>query len=186
MLRFDKWIYAYRYVSVASTARLGVLLTRCDPSHPRHLADSERMQTERLAVVCVGAELLPEADEPETQRLPRIHDVDLPTERYAKQRSGRRAVVQLPAVVVVRNRCVDFVIDNISSSGARLAGPLTLELGQHIEMSFVLDTTTVVLAAEIVRVHTTDLVTDQIAVRFVEPSAETVTQIDIFVAALLG
>lgn len=145
------------------------------------------METERLAVVTGPAELgLPEAEEAETQRLPRVAEADLPTERYAKQRSGRRAVVRLPAVVIVRNRRVDFTIDNISSSGARLAGPLTLELGQRIEVSFVVDARAVVLAAEIVRVHTPDLVSDQIAVRFIDPPASTVARIDMFVAAVLG
>ena len=77
------------------------------------------------------------------------------------------------------------VIDNLSSTGASLAGALALELGQRIEMSFVLDATPIEVTAEIVRVHTPDLFTDQIAVRFIDPPEPTVVRLEAFVAALL-
>ncbi len=144
-------------------------------------------KTERLDVVSIPADVEPrEPEDAATQPLLRIPDLDTPTERYEKKRSGRRVVVQVPAVVVAGARRVTFQIDNLSSSGARLAGALALELGQRIEMSFVLEGVTIGLAAEIVRVHTPDLLTDQIAVRFLDPPAATVSRIEAFVAARLG
>jgi hypothetical protein len=142
-------------------------------------------RTDRLDVVKPAEAEVPEAEEAKTQPLARVPEVDAATERYAKKRSGRRAVVQLAAEVVARNRRVPFVIDNLSSSGARLAGALALGLGQRIEMSFRLEGTAIALSAEIVRVDTPDLMTDQIAVRFVDPPAASVARIEAFVAALL-
>jgi len=143
-------------------------------------------RTDRLDVVKpLGDPEVSDAEEAQTQPLARVSEVDAATERYAKKRSSRRAVVHVPAVVIVRNRRVAFVIDNLSSTGARLAGALALELGQRIEMSFVLDATPIEVSAEIVRVHTPDLLTDQIAVRFIDPPEPTVVRIEAFVAALL-
>lgn len=143
-------------------------------------------KTERLDVVTVPADVDPrEPEDVATQPLLRIPDLDTPTERYDKKRSGRRVVVQLPATVIAGSRRVTFVIDNLSSSGARLAGALALELGHRIEITFVIDETTIELVAEIVRVHTPDLLTDQIAVRFVDPPAATVARIEAFVASRL-
>lgn len=65
---------------------------------------------------------------------------------------------------------VPFVIDNLSLGGARLIGELALQKGQKIEITLELDTGTVNVVGEVVRVDTPDLMTDQIAVRFLEPS----------------
>ncbi|HSN26593.1 MAG TPA: PilZ domain-containing protein [Kofleriaceae bacterium] len=181
--RLPDWLHRTR------TRRLPQGYVHGETFEPIHEDLDPRMttRTERLDVVSIPAEAEPrDAEEVATQPLLRIPDLDTPTERYEKKRSGRRAVVQLPAVVVAGSRRVTFVIDNLSSSGARLAGALALELGQRIAMSFVVDGVTLELAAEIVRVHTPDLLTDQIAVRFVDPPAPTVSRIEAFVAARLG
>ena len=65
---------------------------------------------------------------------------------------------------------VPFVIDNLSLGGARLIGELALQKGQKIDITLELDTGDVSVVGEVVRVDTPDLMTDQIAVRFLEPS----------------
>ena len=67
---------------------------------------------------------------------------------------------------------VPFVIDNLSLGGARLVGELALQKGQKIDITLELDTGTVNVVGEVVRVDTPDLMTDQIAVRFLDPTDE--------------
>ena len=140
-------------------------------------------KTDRLEVVGPTADAA--SDDAATQPLLRVPDLEAPTERYDKKRRGQRVMVHLPATVTASSGRATFVIDNLSSSGARLTGPLALKLGQRIAISFVLEATTFDVTAEIVRVHTPDLVTDQIAVQFIEPPAATVLRIEAFVAAML-
>lgn len=139
------------------------------------------MATERIALVPPE----PEVEDAATQRLLRLPELDVPTMRYdANRRSSTRAVVQLPAAVEAGRRRVAFTIESLSASGARLSGSLPLILGERLVISFALDATPVVVIAEVVRIHTDDLLTDQIAVRFVEPSAIAVARIEAFVTAL--
>lgn len=142
-------------------------------------------KTERLSVVATPP--APEVEEPATQRFVRLPELDVPTTRYeGNRRSTRRAAVELPAVVEAGRRRVAFIIDNLSVTGAKLQGSLTLVMGDRIVISFELGQTPIVVRAEVVRVHTEDLLTDQIAVRFVAPSEEPVSCIDAFITALLG
>lgn len=61
-----------------------------------------------------------------------------------------------------------FTIQNISTSGAKLEGPLALTLRERVTLVFQLGDESVQLQAEVVRVETADLMSDEIAVRFVE------------------
>jgi hypothetical protein len=91
----------------------------------------------------------------------------------SEQRSAPRVGISTRATVSEGRRSAAFTIDSLSISGARLVGPLVLKLGQRIEIVLQLDTGPIQVDAEVVRVDTPDLMTDQIAVRFVDPSPET-------------
>jgi len=139
------------------------------------------MATERIALVLPE----PDVEDAATQRLLRLPDLDVPTVRYdPNRRSSSRAEVQLPASVEAGRRRVAFMIENLSVGGARLSGSLPLTLGEHIVISFVLDGVPLVVTAEVVRIHTEDLLTDQVAVEFVEPSPVAVSSIESFITAL--
>lgn len=69
-------------------------------------------------------------------------------------------------------RSARFRILNVSVTGAKLEGPLTLALHEGITIKFTFEGATCEVAAEVVRVDTPDLMTDEIAARFLEPSAE--------------
>lgn len=87
-------------------------------------------------------------------------------------RANPRIDTNTRATVTKGNRQVPFVIDNLSLGGARLVGELALQKGQKIEITLELDSGTVNVTGEVVRVDTPDLMTDQIAVRFLDPTAE--------------
>lgn len=76
------------------------------------------------------------------------------------------------ATVTKGTKQVPFTIDNLSLGGARLIGELALLKGQKIEITLELDSGSVTVLGEVVRVDTPDLMTDQIAVRFVDPTPE--------------
>ena len=125
--------------------------------------------------------------DPATERFVRRLDVDAPTDRYdADWRSLPGATTHVVAVVKVGTRQLRVVIDRLSTDRARMTGSLTLALGQRIEIGLTLDAAALAVTGEVVRVHTKDLLTDQITVRFVEPSDCVVSGIDRFVAARLG
>jgi hypothetical protein len=86
-----------------------------------------------------------------------------------------RVLTNTRAYVVSGSRHTKFTIDNLSVGGARLIGTLALRLGQRIHLVLDLDIGLVELDAEVVRVDTPDLIEDQIAVRFVDASAEVKT-----------
>lgn len=67
-------------------------------------------------------------------------------------------------------RSEPFTIENISVSGAKLEGPLSLKKGERITILFEAAGHSVRLAAEVMRVETPDLMTDQIAARFIDPT----------------
>jgi hypothetical protein len=85
-------------------------------------------------------------------------------------RADPRIETNTRATVSKGTRKVPFVIDNLSLGGARLIGELALQKGQKIDITLELDTGMVDVIGEVVRVDTPDLMTDQIAVRFIEPS----------------
>jgi hypothetical protein len=105
-----------------------------------------------------------------TQRLPT-------TQPPPNTRADPRADTDVRATVVRGHKKVRFKIDNLSAGGARLIGPLALQKGQHIAITLELDAGTFTLAAEVVRVETPDLLTDQIAVRFIDATREAKTAI---------
>ncbi len=107
------------------------------------------------------------APEFELPRAPRV-----PTSIVATVTAGKRAGVR-------------FTIENISTTGAKLEGELTLAMGERISILFTADGQSVQLAAEVVRVETHDLMSDQIAARFIDPSPEDKEAIQRLVSKLL-
>lgn len=87
-------------------------------------------------------------------------------------RANPRVDTNTRATVTKGKNKVPFVIDNLSLGGARLVGELALQKGQKIDITLELDTGQVNVVGEVVRVDTPDLMTDQIAVRFLEPTEE--------------
>lgn len=102
-----------------------------------------------------------------------------------EQRQAPRVETALSAVVTVGKRRVLFRIDDLSTSGARLSGALTLVLHERIGLSIVLEGAPIEVEAEVVRVHTADLVTDQAAVRFIDLPAHCRDALAQFVSTVL-
>lgn len=105
------------------------------------------------------------ADDQTTQRLPT-------TQPPENTRADPRADTNIRATVVKGQQKVPFTIDNVSAGGARLIGPMALKKGQHIQIALEFETGRFTLTAEVVRVETPDLLTDQIAVRFIDATTE--------------
>ncbi len=125
--------------------------------------------------------------DPPTERMPVLLELDPPTQRIdTNRRSSRRVMTSLRAIVASGRRFVPFEIDNLSATGARLSGELVLLLGQRLAITFCLDGVAVGVTGEVVRVQTEDLITDQVAVRFVDPTPEAVSRIEAFVESVLG
>jgi hypothetical protein len=93
-----------------------------------------------------------------------------PTAVLDEKRVETRIETSLSATVITAKRSVPFTIDNLSASGARLIGPLPLTMGERVRITLAFDKRSLELMAEVVRVHSPDLLTDQVAVRFVELS----------------
>jgi hypothetical protein len=75
--------------------------------------------------------------------------------------------VNLSAVILARhNDGVAFSIQRISTGGARLVGPLTLEVGERVQVLFELEGTPIDVEGEVVRVERPDIVNDHVAVAF--------------------
>ena len=85
---------------------------------------------------------------------------------------AQRVHTSIVATVTAGKRSVPFTIENISVSGAKLEGPLSLKKGEHIVILFEAEGHSVQLTAEVMRVETPDLMTDQIAARFIDPSPD--------------
>ncbi len=103
-----------------------------------------------------------------------------PTSVLVEKRVAARCDVALEVSVLSGRRRVSFSVDNVSTSGARLRGPLPLARGQRIRM--VIGESEAELEAEVVRVHTGDLLTDQVAVRFLSLTPEAEAQVRVLVA----
>ena len=80
-------------------------------------------------------------------------------------------------MVWLGSRRAPFTIDNLSVGGARLIGSIALRKGQKIDIELELDTGSVKVTGEVVRVDTPDLMEDQIAVRFLDPPPDVSTAI---------
>lgn len=87
-------------------------------------------------------------------------------------RAHPRVDTNTRATVTKGTKQVPFTIDNLSLGGARLIGELAVKRGQKIEITLELDSGSVAVVGEVVRVDTPDLITDQIAVRFIEATDE--------------
>lgn len=85
-----------------------------------------------------------------------------------ERRGAPRVRVGAQAFVKARhNDGIEFVLETLSTTGAQLVGPLTLKIGETIEILFEIDARPVSVSAQVVRVERQDIVMDRIAVRFV-------------------
>lgn len=76
------------------------------------------------------------------------------------------------AVVLVRhNTGVEVTIDSISMGGARFVGPLTVAIGERVQILFEIEETPVEVTAEVVRVEHDNITIDRFAARFVDLDA---------------
>lgn len=85
----------------------------------------------------------------------------------SERREQPRINLATNAILLVRhNPGVAFSIESISVGGARLAGPLTLEVGERVQLLFELEGTPIDVEGEVVRVDRPDIMTDRVAVAF--------------------
>ncbi len=103
------------------------------------------------------------------------------TDKPDERRRAPRVDTSIRATVTSGKRKVPFVIDSISTSGARLIGELALALKERIGILFEAEAQRIDVIAEVVRVDTADLMTDQIAVRFLDPSPDTMASLRVLV-----
>ena len=89
-----------------------------------------------------------------------------------------RIVKSIEATVAIGKRApVSFTIENISITGAKMQGALTLKLKDRITIVFFDDKDRIEVQADVVRVDTADLLNDEIAVQFVTPGDEVTAKI---------
>ncbi len=106
-------------------------------------------------------------DDARTIRVPRLDDIDVPTTRAPARK----------ATLTCGTRRASFEVGSLTSTGATLTGPLTFALGDRIDLTLEIAGEPVTLAGEIVRVTMADLMTDEVAVRFLEVGATTLERI---------
>jgi len=104
---------------------------------------------------------------------------------YDPVRAPRVPTSIVATVTAGKRSGVIFRILNVSVTGAKLEGPLSLALKDKIKIRFDWEGTSVELAAEVVRVDSPDLMTDQIAAHFIEMPPETQAAIEALVARML-
>jgi hypothetical protein len=91
----------------------------------------------------------------------------------SERRADVRADVDSTAIVLARhNAGVPMVIESLSVSGARLAGPSTFGVGEQIHILFEIEGSPLDVAGEVIRVEHQDIINDRIAVRFVAVTDE--------------
>jgi len=89
-----------------------------------------------------------------------------------------RIVKAIEATVAIGKRApVTFTIENISITGAKMQGAMTLKLKDRISIVFFDDKERIEVQADVVRVDTADLLNDEIAVHFVAPGDEVTSKI---------
>lgn len=87
--------------------------------------------------------------------------------RSDDRREHARVAFATSAVVFARhNAGVAFSIESISAGGARLVGPITLGVGERVQLVFEIDGTPIDIEGEVVRAQRQDIVNDRVAVRF--------------------
>lgn len=96
---------------------------------------------------------------------------DKPDRRREVRSEG--AKVAVATVLARHNSGVPFVIESLSAGGARLAGPLALQVNERIHILFELDGHPIEVLADVVRVQRDNLLTDRVAVTFVEVTPAT-------------
>jgi hypothetical protein len=85
------------------------------------------------------------------------------------RRRHPRANVCASAVVLARhNRGIMMSVDRLSISGASLAGPLSVDRGEHVQIMFEIDGHPIELTGLVIRVEARGLMADQVAVEFVD------------------
>ena len=104
---------------------------------------------------------------------------------YDPVRAPRVPVSIVATVTAGKRSGVIFKILNVSVTGAKLEGPLSLALRDKIKIRFAWEGTAVELAAEVVRVDSPDLMTDQIAACFIDVADDAKTAIQDLVGRLL-
>jgi len=91
----------------------------------------------------------------------------------SERRQHPRVAITSSAIVLARhNSGVAFSIESISVGGARLVGPLTLEVGETVQILFELEGTPIDVEGQVARVDRQDIMTDRVAVAFKNLSAE--------------
>jgi hypothetical protein len=93
-----------------------------------------------------------------------------------RRRDPRVGDLSIHATVLARhNEGAGFTIDDISAGGALLIGPLTLSIGERVQILFEVDQRPLDVSAEVVRVERLDMMNDRVAVRFVDSEASRTT-----------
>jgi c-di-GMP-binding flagellar brake protein YcgR len=106
------------------------------------------------------------------------HHHQVPSER----RTDARVNVLAVAWVRVRhNEPVKVSLYNVSTSGACLVGPITLAVGERIDVLIEVDSP-IDLRSEVVRAESIDMTTDRVAVRFLDVGDESVQQLRAFIS----
>jgi hypothetical protein len=100
-------------------------------------------------------------------------------------RAPRAATSLVARVTAGRRQPERFTILNVSVTGAKLEGPLSLALKDKIKIRFDWEGKSIELAAEVVRVDSPDLMSDQIAARFVDVSDDAKQVLAELVAGML-
>lgn len=94
------------------------------------------------------------------------------TERIGEPQGGQRREASLSAMVTAGKRRVSFKINELSTTGARLVGPLPLAEGDGLTVTLTLGDDSIDVIAEVVRVQTADLLSDEVAVQFLALSRD--------------
>ena len=100
-----------------------------------------------------------------------------------RRRHPRADDLGIEATVLVRdNAGVTLFIDNISVGGCSLVGPITLVVGDRVQILFEVDDTPIDVSAEVVRAERVDILNDRVAVKFIDVQAGTHELIERLVA----
>ena len=102
------------------------------------------------------------------------------------RRTAPRVELSATAVVLARhNDGVPFVIESLSTSGARLVGPLTLDRGERVAVLFEAGGHPIDVRGEVVRVERQTISQDRVAIRFVDLEGESLEAIRRLVSEIL-
>lgn len=92
-----------------------------------------------------------------------------PEEDPERRRDPRAGDLVIQATVLARhNPGVTFSIENISVGGCSMVGPITLFVGDRVQILFEVDGSPIDVSAEVIRAEHLDILNDRIAVKFVD------------------